>query len=225
MEQIHRLRIYGSPAIGVFVFANDELAIVPPDIGEKELSLIEKELKVSSVAKTKIGGSVVIGVLVAGNNHGILVPRTILDDELEELKRHVGDLNVLVLESRENALGNLVLANDKGAVVYPHFSKKVLKQIEDVLGVEVEVGFIGKSPLTGSCGVANNNGVVISVNAFDDEVELVESVLKVPASLSSVNGGTTHIRSGLVANNKGFVVGEETTGPELARIVEGLGFG
>jgi len=39
-----------------------------------------------------------------------------------------------------------------------------------------------------------------------------------------VNFGIPLIGAALLANSKGFAVGAETTGPELGRIVDALGF-
>ena len=42
-----------------------------------------------------------------------------------------------MLDTKFNALGNVICANDKGAVVSPWLSKQDCQTISDVLGVEV----------------------------------------------------------------------------------------
>ncbi len=44
------------------------------------------------------------------------------------------------------------------------------------------------------------------------------------ADLGTVNYGTPLLGSGLIAGTAGFVVGEETTGPEIGRIEDALGY-
>ena len=48
--------------------------------------------------------------------------------------------------------------------------------------------------------------------------------MKVPADVGTVNRGTRLVGSGSVANSHGVLVGLDTTGPEMARIEESLGF-
>jgi len=51
----------------------------------------------------------------------------------------------------------------------------------------------------------------------------VASVLRVSkANVGTVNRGNIFVRSGIVANSKGALVGYETTGPELLRIQSAL---
>jgi len=51
-----------------------------------------------------------------------------------------------------------------------------------------------------------------------------EEYWEVHADLGTVNYGAPLVGSGLVATDEGYVVGEDTTGPELGRIEETLGF-
>jgi translation initiation factor 6 len=46
----------------------------------------------------------------------------------------------------------------------------------------------------------------------------------VRADIGTVNYGAPLVGSGLVANGSGYVVGEDTTGPELGRIEDTLDY-
>jgi len=46
----------------------------------------------------------------------------------------------------------------------------------------------------------------------------------VPADIRTINYGGPLVGSGLVANENGYVVGNDTTGPELGRIDDALGY-
>ena len=70
------------------------------------------------------------------NNHGILLPRTSSSDEVERLKKKT-DLNVEVLDVKNNALGNMMSVNDIGGIVSPSLPKESLDKISDVLDIEV----------------------------------------------------------------------------------------
>jgi translation initiation factor 6 len=133
------------------------------------------------------------------------------------------DINVGIVNDKVNALGNLILANDNGGIVSPSLSKKGIKDIEDILDIDVEKRKISGFKTVGSVGVATNKGALIHPLVKEKELEWIESVLKVEADIGTVNRGTGFVRTGIVANSKGVLVGEETTGPEIMRIEDSLG--
>ncbi len=73
---------------------------------------------------TSISGSVSLGSLVCANSNGMLVSNSIRKEELEHIKA-VFKGNITVMETKKTAYGNLVLANDKGAVVDPRFKPRL----------------------------------------------------------------------------------------------------
>ena len=163
--------------------------------------------------------------MLSGNNYGLIVPRNIEDEELEKLKKSVRDMNILVLNSRNNAVGNLLVANDKAALVYPYIEEHLLAPLSDVLGVEVLKTSIAGVPTVGSVLVVTNRGGLVHPDATENEISELTKHLGVPVLTGTVNFGVSFVRTGLVANSKGAVVGEDTTGPELARIQMALGGG
>lgn len=222
---ISRLSIHGNVNIGVYIFANDQIALVPKGLDKKILDIISETLNVEPI-ETRVADLSIIGIMVAGNNNGIILPRIIKDNELIELKKLLSkyDLNIVVAESKYTAIGNLILANDKGAVLYPEFEKNVVEKIRDGLGVDnVEQTYIAGIPVVGSIGVVTNKGGILHPATSDNELEKLEEILKVPLMTGTVNFGVVFIRSGLVANTYGVLIGEDTTGPEIVRIQEALG--
>ncbi len=208
--------IFGTPQIGVFIFTNDNYALIPFDAPSKLEDKVAETLKVD-VIRASIAGSRLLGVLICGNNTGVVLPRIILEAELETI-RGMG-LNTAVLEDvKETGLGNLVLANDKGCVVSPLLSHKAVKVIMDTLGVECETRSLGGSPFVGSLAVATNRALALPPFVTDEEISEFESILKVQAGLLTVNKGRMFLRAGLVANTKGALAGSETTGHELMQI-------
>ena len=206
--------------MGAFSFTNDSFAIIPPDVPRKVEEVFEENLQVE-VHHATIAGSVLLGILVAGNNRGVLLPNSATDDEVDVIKR-LGDVRVEKLQTKLTALGNLILANDHGALVYPSFDEKTVKIIESVLQVETKKCSITGGGLVGSNGVATNRGVLVNPLAKEKDLNLLKEVLKVQADVGTVNRGIPYVRTGMTANSKGAVVGDETTGPELARIIDTL---
>ena len=156
---------------------------------------------------------------MAGNNKGIILPYLVKDEELEILRKSIGDeLNIGVLPSKKTAVGNIILANDKAALVHPELDKKTLKFIEDVLDVPVEQGTIAGISTVGSVAVVTNKGMLVHPETSAEELKFLEELFKVRVDVGTVNFGVSFIKTGIVVNSYGALVGERTTGPEIMRI-------
>jgi translation initiation factor 6 len=131
---------------------------------------------------------------------------------------------VTELPGRVNAAGNVVLVNDSGAYVHPDLTRKAVQAVEDGLGVPVERGDIAGVQTVGTAAVATNEGVLCHPKSSDETLDMLEDLLGVPADIGTINYGGPLVGSGLVANTNGYVVGEETSGPELGRIDLALGY-
>ena len=219
--EIEKLRVYGSPHIGVYVFVNNQIAIIPPGVEEKVKSVISEVLNVD-VIESKIAGSILIGVLIAGNDNGLILPRTLRDDEYEYLKKSIGKygLNLYISRSKVTALGNVFLVNNNACIIGKEFEPEELNQISDVVAYHRN---ILELPIPGSLAVVNDKGGVIHPDVSNGELDEVSKFLRVGLERATVNSGVPFIKSGLIVNNKGIIVGENTTGPEILRIRRGFG--
>ena len=210
--------VFGSPNIGVYCFCNEELAIVPPGLTNRKLKQFAETLDVN-VCSTTVGGSTLVGALVAGNSKGLLVPHTIQDYELHRIEEFS---KVVIVESKWTALGNVVLANDFGVILHPDAPREITKSMDD-LGVQPAHGNIGELPFVGALAIATNQGALLSPNTLKEEQSVIEAALKVGTELSTTNGGVPFVKSGILANSKGAVVGSLTRGAELMQITKVLG--
>jgi translation initiation factor 6 len=156
---------------------------------------------------------------MVSNKSGVIVPELIRDDELSLLRSTVdGEMNIGVLKSIDNAFGNLILCNDKGAIIST-FIKNYKKEIEDILNVETVVYEFADSNLPGSISLANNHGCVVTPLANDDEIEFISSILKVDEiDVSTINRGMPYLSSGAIVNDKSGIFGVDSTGPEMMRL-------
>jgi len=216
---VERTALFGNPNIGVYVFATESFSLIPRDSPEKFERVVEETLKVP-VYRVSVSESSLIGVFVAGNSNGLVLSKFTTEYELETLKSMLGkDMNIKVLDDiKESALGNLVLVNDKAAIVSPLLDRKVLGIIEDVLGVEAVQREVAGSLLVSSVAITSNKGAMVYPMASEDEIKELSSILHVEVDVGTVNRGSIFLRSGMVVNTKGCVVGYDTTGPELLRI-------
>lgn len=212
---IQRFDIDGNPNLGVSILAKDNVAIVSPGLQDSYIKSIEETLKVP-IIKTPICGSNLAGALMAGNSNGLLVSPYVFSHELDIIREH--DINVEIMPDKLTAIGNIIVANDNGALVNPTLSKKAKRVIEKTLDVKAVDCSIAGLDIVGSLVAATNKGALVHPDASEEELDLVEDVLGVPAEIGTVNRGVKLVGACIIANSNGVIVGNKTTGPELARI-------
>ena len=226
-----QLEVNGNPNIGLYGYASNSLCLVGPLFSDRDVEQVEKVLKVPCY-RVKIGGSELVGALVAGNSRCLLVPNTTDDEELAVLQGIVSEVNkkndvglkLFVVPSKLTALGNNILCNDSGALVNPDYSAEVKKKIRQELGVDLHPGTIAKVEVVGGCVVHNSSGAAIHRDASQEDIEEVSSLLGVPVVKGTVNVGSPLLRSAVLANDNGLVVGTALTGIEIEQIYDALGF-
>ncbi|NUE01598.1 translation initiation factor IF-6 [Halorubraceae archaeon YAN] len=217
-----RASVSGSSYVGVFARTTNDCLLVRRDIDDEVIEEMADELSVDAVPTT-IGGSGTVGALAVGNENGLLVSSRVASTEMETIEDETG-LEVHELPGRINAAGNVVLANDYGAYVHPDLTREAVLTVKDALDVPVLRGDIGDVKTVGTAAVATNSGVLCHPKAREPELEALEEHLDVYADLGTINYGGPLIGSGLVANDNGYIVGQDTTGPELGRIEDTLGY-
>ena len=217
-----RTSVAGSSYVGVFARATPDCLLVRHDVDDELAESMADELGVAAVPTT-VGGSGTVGSLAVGNENGMLVSGHITDRETERIESAV-DKPVVELPGKINAAGNVVLANDYGAYVHPDLTREAVTAVKEALDVPVLRGDLGGVDTVGTAAVVNNTGVLCHPKASEDELETLEDHLDVYADLGTINYGTPLLGSGLVANVESYLVGEDTTGPELGRIEDTLGF-
>jgi len=205
--------IFGSPNVGVYCFACEGWAAVPAGTPPNKKKRFSDCLGVD-LCEVNVAGSTLLGIMLAGNTKGLALPHIIFDHELETIKKSA-KMNVEIIEDKRDALGNLILVNDHGAVVDPSFSTSTIEKLKDLFQVEVVRGQISGLPYVGSLAVATNKGAITNLSIRDDERDRIQDVLKVQIEPSTVNGGVPFIRSGLLATSNGAVTSPLTVGKEL----------
>ena len=119
---IYRYTVYKSPNIGIFVRANDSVVILPHGFAETKSEKLAEYLGVEEVFAS-VAGTRLMGPMAVMNNNGVLLPSTAEDEEVQFLRERTR-LRVERLDAKLTAVGNLISANDRGAVVsrVPRFS-------------------------------------------------------------------------------------------------------
>jgi translation initiation factor 6 len=131
---------------------------------------------------------------------------------------------VCIIDDKLNAAGNDILVNDFGCLVHPDMKQTSIDKIKNTFGVPVHRGTIAGLDTVGMAAVVTNKGLLCHPKVTDEEKSVLEKVFRVPLMIGTVNHGSPVIGSGLVANTKGALIGKYTTGIEMGRIEEALGF-
>jgi translation initiation factor 6 len=212
-----KAKFNGDPNIGLYGFATDEYCILGLNPQRNILDVVKKTID-KRIIVTTISGTELAGIFIAGNSNGLLVPKIVEDFEVRKLEKELG-INIQVLESRDTALGNLVLCNDNGCLI----SRSLIKfkaAISDALGCEVVTGTIADLDIVGSAAAATSKGCLCHREATEKEMKKIEDILKVRVDVGTVGYGSPFIRSGVIVNSKGVLYADGTTGAELGRIEE-----
>ena len=229
-KEIRRLfSVDGSSYIGVFATCTESLVLLPPQVSDRLAAEMKRALEVKAV-RTLIAETSLVGCLAVGNSNGFIFSPYTLDSEIQridDLTRAEGlkvKLSRVPYSDPMSAAGNIILANDTVALVHPQLSEKAIDVVTETLGVKVYKGTIGGLKTVGMAAVATNKGVLAHKNASYEELEFLEEIFELPVEIGSVNFGVPLIGAALLANTKGYAAGFETTGVELGRIVDALGF-
>ena len=215
---IRTLNIDNNPVIGLFATCTEDVALVPVGTRADICKNIEELLDVRGI-QTLIDGSPIVGSLSRGNSNGFLIPKGLLIRNPDEI-----GVPVETLPDNLTAVGNVILANDHAALVHPEMSDRAMEVISKTLGVEAYKGTIAGIKTVGMAGVVTNKGLLVHPRATPNEIEKLEEIFDLPVDIGTINFGSQMVGSGLLANSKGYVAGIETTGHELGRVEDALGF-
>ena len=167
--------VYSGPNIGIFTNVNDKFVFVPNGFAKTKAENLANYLQAEYIM-TPVANTRLLGVMMVLNNHGILLPRTSSPQEIAYLEKSTG-LNVKILDTKHNALGNLISVNDKGGVISPLIEKEFIKEIEDVLDIEVIQRRVAGYDQVGAVMKTNNFGAVIHPEADEEAVSYTHLTL------------------------------------------------
>ena len=210
-----------NPNVGIYCRANDSVVFLQKSLPKKAKQLVADVLGVK-VVELSIADSTIIGSLLTFNSHGAIVTAYASKETFKTIENQ--GLKVFPIKDVINAAGNDILANDHGALVHPDLQNASVKKIGDILAVSVQKGTIASFGTVGMAAVVTNKGCLCHPKVTEDEKQQLEKVFDVEVMIGTVNHGFPMIGSGLVANTKGAIIGKMTTGIEMGRIEDALGF-
>ena len=174
-----------------------------------------------TVDSADIFGSDQVGIHLAAIGGYVFHPPELTEPIKEKID------NVLGLESVElniggsNLIGALLCGNSKGMAVADIATESDIDLLTSYGDVVVMEGGVNTA---GNLLLANETGVVASPSIPEDGLEIISQVMKVPPMVGTACFGSPYVGAGICASNDGAMTGTETTGPEMNRIEDALGF-
>ena len=214
MLNVFKTAFYNNSNIGLYGFATDSYCILAENIKPEIVEKIKSTLDVP-VFQLTIFNSSLIGVFCNGNENILLVPNLIKAHEIKMLEK----LNIKheIIDTKYTALGNNLLIKEDVCLVNPNMEKEAITQLEK-LNFKVELGKIADMSTVGSCAILTKNGCLLHPDSTQDDIKQIEKLFKVQADIGTVNMGNPYVKSGIIINSKGYILGDQTTGPETMRL-------
>jgi len=216
-----KYKIMGSDYVGVFATASDKYVFAGAGLTKNSKDMAASILGVKCI-EFSISGSDLIGLFSRANSKGMLLSNITLDHELDILKKLKLDMNIDRLDSDLNAIGSNILANDKLAIINPDYSDEEAGKIGDILDVEVLKMQMDGFKTVGANNILTNKGLVINNKGTAQEEMDWNKVTGFKSLRTTANTGGLAIGLSVIANSNAVIAGDNTTGFELARIIEGL---
>ena len=199
--RILKLNFHSNSNVGLFGLATDSYCLLPKNLKDSIVDEIKNALKVP-VYQVNIYNTHLIGMFCAGNESTLLIPNVLWDHEIKELNK-IKNLKVVILETKHTALGNNLAFHKDKCLISSNMEKSVIEKLKD-LGFKIKILEIAENSTVGSCIAITNKGFLLHRDA--ENLKEIEKFLELKGDIGTVN------------------LGKETTGPELQRIDESLGF-
>ena len=214
MLNVFKTTFYNNSNLGLYGFATDSYCILAENLKHEIVEKIKLTLDVP-VFQLTIFNSSLIGVFCNGNENILLVPNLIKTHETKILEKL--NINYEIIDTKFTALGNNLLIKEDVCLANPNLEKEAIQQLEK-LNFKVHLGKIADMPTPGSCAILTKKGCLLHPDSTPDDIKQIEKLFKVQADIGTVNTGSPYVKSGIIINSRGYVLGEQTSGPETMRL-------
>lgn len=218
---VSKLNIQGNSLVGLYILPLSTAVLAGPELSERDVKIVEEVFKVPVIQST-IAGTGLWGVFAATNGKALVLPHIIFDHEEAVLKE--AGIEYTKIKTNLTCLGNNLVVSKKGVLLNPSFEDSAMQALQDAFTSPFKVYSLGEIQTIGSYVVCNSTHGLCSHEFTDEQIGEMESHLGVKLTTGTVNLGSTQIRSGVVASDNGFVIGESSGGPEIINADEALGF-
>jgi translation initiation factor 6 len=223
MQHILKTAIASNTYVGLCGFATDTFCLVGFSTPQKTIDELKNTLQVP-VYPISIAGTALVGVFVTGTKDLLLVPHIIYDDELVALKKILPAVQIHVVDSRHTALANIFCVHEKAILYSKVVEQTVIDELKKIVSQPLLKTDIADCEVPGSCIAFGMQGALIHPVASDSQLDEFEKLFGVAFTKSTVNWGSPYVKTGIISNKYGFVIGQSSSGPEVQNADLGLGF-
>lgn len=209
----------GIDSVGLYAYTANKYLLLGREVQEKYVKDLEKTLGVKSERLT-IAGTSFINVFMVGEYDKILVPSIIFSRE-KEILEGLG-FKCKVVDTINTCLGNNILLGEEKILASIDMEEEVLTEISKFFEKPVEKASLANVNAVSSLVVQNKNGVLASSELSKEEVELIQKALQKDVTTGTINMGSQYIKSGVICNDQGLIVGSTSGGPEITNADEAL---
>ncbi|MBN1175594.1 translation initiation factor IF-6 [Candidatus Woesearchaeota archaeon] len=217
---VSKLDINGNSLVGLYIFPLDNIVLVGNEVPEEDYSLLE-EIFQAKVFPMSVAGTSLLGVFLATDGEKLLVPNILFNHEKELLDKT--GIPYILVNTANTCLGNNLVFTKKGLVCNPSLEKSAIEQIVQFLNIPVQLSDF-EIPIIGSFIAHNNSFGLVSHDLSDKQIASLSKHLGLRLIPGTVNMGSPQVSSGIAVNDKGFVVGTISGGPEIMNADHALGF-
>ncbi len=203
----------GMNSVGLYGLAADKYVLVGQEVREETTKELEKIFSMP-VYRITIAGTSLIGVFLNYANGKLLVPSIAFESELKKLDKLGIDFEVI--DTKYTCLGNNMLFGEKEGIVNPNYSESFTRKLGEKLGIKLHRMKISGIESVGSICVVGSGKGVVSNDISEEEFEEMQKILGVELTPGTINMGSEYIKSGLLVNKNGLIIGKGSGGPEIA---------
>ena len=211
------LNIFGDPAIGLYLTSNDDYTLVPPGLPEEAKRIIESTLG-TTLVETTAGGYKILGAFAILGDSYLLASSIFSDEELNHLRQEL-DMAIYVVDSKVNVIANTILLHGSKALISYLYSAQLEEQLRRLLGVDVERVRLGPVDIFAQYLVPLDDKLLSAPIYSKEEAKFFAQRLGLQRIVhTTVNRGSIFLRSGMVHNSRGLLLGDLTTPVEYEQI-------
>ncbi|ADP76969.1 translation initiation factor eIF-6 [Methanothermus fervidus DSM 2088] len=173
--EVFEITIAGSELVGVLSVGNSNGILVPNNIMDQEMKILEDIGVNVGIVEDK---HTALGNLILSNDYGAIISPLFSPEAVNTIKDTL-DVNVKdLLLGTYTIVGSVGIATNKGALLHPDVKEKELETVEKVLKVPADLGTVNHGMIfIGSCMIANSKGVLVSKETTGPELARIEEAL------------------------------------------------
>lgn len=210
-----------NPNVGLYGFATDKYVLIGREVSDEQVEELKDVFKVP-IHQLNIAGTSLLGIFLVGNENLLLVPSIVFDHELKVLDKL--KVKYEVFKTDLTCLGNNIFMNEHGMLINSDFKESEVKKLKELYDLPIKKLSIADTETPGSDIVLRGDKALIHRDTSSEETEIIEKTLKVETIPGTVNMGVPHVKSGILCNKNGMIIGDLSGSAEIINAEESLGF-